>query len=306
MKCFKTKQLAFGVTLSIIVGIFMSSLAPYAHAVEIKFLKVKYNKVQERVDLRAKEVSGLRFNQNVTQEALGRVILAGGPEVKIDQAKFGKLISLSGQVRWHADRAGERLIASVQELATVAAKEAKILGPGSIQERLGTMILANAQKEFTALAYAKIDDLYNAARHQEALGRQILREARLDWASGEMGNAVFATARGKITPAISGEVIQAVQTTGGFGLVDDFRIGLTLLAGERGTVFSRLMGSKTMPASVSAVTYADAGWGGFAEYGFATVAGFIFVMYLFAGIMIDVEPPVEKEEEKPYEYQKAA
>jgi len=286
-------------------GIFVLSVVPVSHAIEIKFLKVKYNKVQSRVDSGVKEVAGLTFNKRINQEAMGTVIAAGGPDLNINQEVYGKTISIAGQLDWLGNRAKERLAMAMQELEAVVLKEARILGPGAIQERLGAMILANAQIGLVHMADAGIDDVYNAARGQEAMGRQIVKEARLHWASGEMGKAVFATIQGRITPEISGEVIRTIQTTGGFGHEEDFRIGLTVLAGERGRELTQLMPPEFIPTSGTA-TYADAGWGGFAEYGFASVAGFIFVMYLFAGIMTDVEPPVEKEEEKPYEYQKAA
>lgn len=302
MKPGRMKQLM----CSIMTGIFILSVASHAHAIEIKFLKLKYDKVQERVDLGVKEVAGLAFEQGKNQEALGKVIAAGGPEMKIDQTEFGKRISITGQLSWLENRAQERLAVAMQELDAVIAKEAKILGPGAIQERLGAMILANAQRELVHNAEARIEDIYNAARHQEALGRQIVKTARLNWASEEMAKSVFATIQGRITPEIPGEVIRTVQTTGGFGHEGDFRLGLSVLAGERGKELTQLMPPEITPAPGSAVTYADTGWGGFAEYGFATVAGFIFAMYLLAGIMTDVEPPAEKEEEKPYEYPKAA
>ncbi len=288
------------------LGIFVLSVAPASHAIEIKFLKVKYNKVQGRVDSGMKEVVGLTFSQRTNQEALGEVIAAGGPGMNIDQMEFGRTISIAGQLGWLGNRAKGRLATATQELNAVIMKEAKILGPGAIQERLGAMILANAQVKLVHMADARIDDVFNAGQGQEALGRQIVKGARLHWASGEMGKAVFATIQGRITPGISREVIRTIQTTGGFGHEKDFRIGLAVLTGERGRELTQLMPPEITTASGSAVTYAGAGWGGFAEYGFATVAGFIFVMYLFAGIMTDVEPPVEKEEEKTYEYQKAA
>jgi hypothetical protein len=302
MKPGRVKQLI----CSIVAGVLVLSVAPLSHALEIKFLKLKYDKVQQRVDLGVKEVAVMTFDQAKNQEALGKVIASGGSEMNINQPEYGKRISIAGQLDWLGSRAKMRLAAAMMELDAVVAKEARILGPGAIQERLGTMILAKAQIGLVHNVEARIDDIYNASRHQEVLGFQIVKAARLDWASEEMAKSVFATIQGRITPEISGEVIRTLESTGGFGHAEDFRLGLFVLAGERGERFTQLMPPAIAPLTTRGATYAGAGWGGFAEYGFATVAGFIFVMYLFAGILTDVEPPVEKEEEKPYEYPKAA
>ncbi len=280
---------------------------PMSEAAEIKFLKTIYSRAQERMGAEIKELGWLEFNRGRVQEELGRFIQEGGQEMKISQEALGGGIAAAGHILWQTKGANVRLAHAIVRTSTIVAREESILSPGAIQERLGSMILANAQTELVHNAEAKVDDVFNAARHQEGLGRQIVKTARLNWARGEMGKAVFATTQGRMMPEISGTVIRTVQSTGGFGHEADFRIGLTALASERGRGFSELMPSEITPVSGSAVTYADAGWGGFAEYGFATVSGFIFVMWLFANSMINLKPPVEKGEELPYEeYRKAA
>jgi hypothetical protein len=280
---------------------------PLSEAAEINFLKTIHGKAQERMGVEIKELGWLEFNRGRVQEELGGFIQEGGREMKISQEALGSGIAAAGHILWQTKGANVRLAHAIVRTADIVAREASIMGPAAIQARLGAMILANAQTELVLNTGAKIDDVFDAARHQEGLGREIVRTARFSWASEEMGKAVFATTQGRRLPEISGEVIQTVQIMGGFGHAEDFRIGLSVLAGERGREFTQLMPSDITPASESSVTNTGSGWGGFAEYGLASVGGFIFVMWLFANSMTSLQPPMEKGEEVPYEeYRKAA
>lgn len=303
MKSKKIRQFIGLISMAVLVF----TWAHLAEATEIKFLKVIYGKAQERMGAEIKGLSWLEFNRGRVQEELGRFIQEGGPEMKISQEALGSGIAAAAHIKWQTRGANVLLAKAIVKSATIVAREESILGPDAIQGRLGAMILARAQKELVHRSEAGVDDIYNAARHQEALGAQIARTARLSWASGEMSKAVFATTQGRITPEISGEVIRTVQSAGGFGHTEDFRLGLSVLASEGGSAFTELMPSEVTSAPTRAATYAGVGWGGFAEYGFASVAGFIFAMWLFSNSVTSLEPPVEKgEEEELYEYLEAA
>ncbi|MFQ5780437.1 MAG: hypothetical protein ACE5HN_06575 [Nitrospiria bacterium] len=133
-----------------------------------------------------------------------------------------------------------------------------------------------------------------------------VKEAKLNWAIGEMGKAVSAAVRGEETGPIPANAVFIVRSKGGFGQLDDFRLALTLLSEERGQSMTHLVPGPVTPKPARAINYAEAGWGGFAEYGFFSLVAFAYVMWMFSWAMTDLEHHVPKEEEKPYEYPMAA
>ncbi|MFQ5949219.1 MAG: hypothetical protein ACE5J1_00850 [Nitrospiria bacterium] len=288
------------------IGVLLVSGAHLSHAKEIKFLKIIYGKAQERMGTEIRDLGWLEWNRGRVQEELGRVIQEGGPALEISQEALGRGIAASAQIDWRIKQANVRLAKAKVRTADIVAREEGILGHGAIQERLGAMILAKAQRERLVAEEARIADKFDAKERQEGFVRGIVEEARLNWAIGEMGKAVFATVQGKTSPAISDDVLRTVQSKAGFGHLDDFRLALTLLANERGSSFTGLMPPEVTPLPSRAISYTEAGWGGFAEYGFISLAAFVYVMWMFSGVMTDLEHHVEEKVEETYEYKKAA
>ncbi|MFQ5579622.1 MAG: hypothetical protein ACE5FZ_03345 [Nitrospiria bacterium] len=130
--------------------------------------------------------------------------------------------------------------------------------------------------------------------------------AKLNWATSEMGKAVYSAIRGEETAPIAGNAVHIIRSQKGFGHLDDFRMALTLLSEERGQPLTHLVPAPLTPKPSRANNYTGAGWGGFAEYGFFSIAGFAYVMWLFSRSAIDLEQHEATEEEKPYEYPMAA
>ncbi len=135
---------------------------------------------------------------------------------------------------------------------------------------------------------------------------QEVKAAKLNWATAEMGKALFAAVRGEETAPIPANAIYIVQSEGGFGHLDDFRLALTLLSEERGQSMTHLVPGPLTPKPSRANNYTGAGWGGFAEYGFFSLVAFAYVMWMASWVAIDLERHGVKEEEKPYEYPMAA
>ncbi|HIE66098.1 MAG: hypothetical protein ABGX83_00595 [Nitrospira sp.] len=135
---------------------------------------------------------------------------------------------------------------------------------------------------------------------QEVMG------ARLNWATAEMGKAVFAAVRGEVTAPIAENAVHVIRSQAGFGHLDDFRLALTLLSEERGQSMTHLVPGPVTPMPARANNYTSAGWGGFAEFGFFSLVAFAYVMWLSSWVAIDLERHGVREEEKPYEYPMAA
>ncbi|MFQ5780603.1 MAG: hypothetical protein ACE5HN_07430, partial [Nitrospiria bacterium] len=190
--------------------------------------------------------------------------------------------------------------------ADIVAREEGILGPAAVQKRIEAMNLANAKKARFIAEEAKIGARFDAKLQQTAFVKRIVGEAQLNWATGEMARGVFATLQGANSDPIPNTVFSTVQSKAGLGHLDDFRLGLTLLSEERGQSMAHLIPVPVTPKPSRAINYAEAGWGGFAEYGFFSLVAFAYVMWMFCWSMTDLEHHVTKEEEKPYEYRKAA
>jgi len=130
--------------------------------------------------------------------------------------------------------------------------------------------------------------------------------ARMNWATAEMGRAVFAAVRGEVTAPIAENAVHIIRSQAGFGHLDDFRLALTLLSEERGKTMTHLIPGPVTPMPARANNYTGAGWGGFAEFGFFSLVAFAYVMWLTSWVAIDLERHGVKEEEKTYEYPMAA
>jgi hypothetical protein len=171
---------------------------------------------------------------------------------------------------------------------TALVSEEEIMGGGTLSREMG--------KQNAAVPPLQV---WNMTRLE-------VKEARLNWATSEMGKAVFAAVRGEETAPIPHNAVHIVQTEGGFGHLDDFRLALTLLSEERGQSMTHLVPGPLTPNASRANNYTGAGWGGFAEYGFASLVAFAYVMWMASWVAIDLERHGVKEEEKPYQYPMAA
>ncbi len=261
-------------------------------AVNITHLQGEYGKAQEEMGRAIKESAWLEYNRGKVQETLGRFIQEGGPEGNVLQEELGSGIAAAAHIRWRTIGVQEAIADSILSVSDVVAQEAQIV-TGENQEGLGQMILEVAQEDY--------------ATAQETLGRQVLRQAQLDYAGGIMATTLQASIRGEDAGPISQELVSVVRRNTGYNQLSNFALAASMLEGETGISLSHIFPSESPAADSGTYAAIDQGWGGFAEFGFFSIAGFVFLMWAAGWVVKNAGSPLEgKEEEEFVEYQEAA
>jgi hypothetical protein len=295
----------------IVMGMLLFSVA-FSQAEEIKFLKVKYMAAQKEMGSAILGSGRLGQLYSQTQESLGTMIRDAGPQGKIDQPLLGKEIAEAAHLKWQAGAAEEALGSAIVKTSMIVSKEAAITGKEAIQERLGAMIQAKAQREWVATEEAKSFVATMAAALQEEQGRTIQKGARFNWAEGEVATAVrTAHLSEKVSEPIPGEVLFSLRSVTGFESEGTLRTALTFMEGEKGVPFTGLLPAPVVITAAGPSKYAEGGWGGFAEFGFFSLLSFGWAMATFSWVMTDldrgrVKKTEEMEEEEEVVFRKAA
>lgn len=263
-----------------------------SYALEVRFLQVPYSNTQEKIARAIVQVGRADWERGRVEEELGRLIHDQDPHAALDQGLLGKAI-LQGAV--HARRRGEaeeRLGSAILAGARVFSAEKRIVG--EIQERMGGLILAIAQNDRfdpeVLLAAARMQE----GRIQEALGKQAARTARLRWAEGELSrsaqSAFFAPSLEVVPLSFIEEALSTLRKEQGYLYEEDLRLALTLIDRERGQMLlPRIFPPQERTVSPAGMGYTGMGKGGFWEFGFFALAGFLGVILAYTWVLIDLE-----------------
>lgn len=271
-----------------VMGVLLFSTTFSSQAEEITSLKIERMNAQEEMGSAIMESSRLAWKRGLAQERLGQIIRDAGREGKLDQPLLGKGIAEAAHLKWQAGAAEEAVGSAIVKISMIVSKEAAITGKEAIQERLGAMIQAGAQREWAAPEGAKSFTAAKAAALQEEEGRTIQKTARLRWAEGVMADTVQA-ALGSLpfeTATIPIEALSVIRTSVGFEPEENLRRALTLLEEERGAPFTEILPAPVAISAAGPVTYTVAG----REKGlgaFASLFGFAWAMAMFSWALTD-------------------
>ncbi len=275
-----------GMGVLLLIGISQSQSA------NINYLQEEYGEAQEEMGQAIRESGWLEYNRGRVQETLGRFIQEGGPEGNVLQEELGSGIAAAAHIRWRTIGTQEAIAGSILRVANIVAQEALIVA-GKVQEGFGEMILLDAQEAYAA--------------SQEVMGRDLVRRVQIDVAGGVMATMLQANLRGEETGPIPQEVIDTMRRNGAYKQLSNFALAVSMLEGETGVSLSHLIPNESLTPGTGTFASIDQGWGGFAEYGFFAIAGFVFLMWATAWVVLrDGPPSAEKEEEEFVEYRKAA
>ncbi len=281
-----------------------------SQAQEIKFLKIKYMSAQEGMGGAIMKASRLAWNEARAQERLGQIIRDTGPQGKFDQPLLAKGMVEAALLKWQVGVAEEEVGSAIVKTSMIVSKEVAIMGKEAIQERIGAMIQAKAQREWIASGEAKLLAGTRLAALQEKQGRVIQKRASFNWAEGEVATAVRAAHFSEnVSEPIPTEVLFSLRSVTGFQAEENLRLGLVLMEGEQGVSFTKLLPAPEAITASAQVNYVEKGWGGFAEYGFFSLLAFGWAMAMFSWTLTDldraqVKKTEEREEEE--EFRKAA
>lgn len=293
-----------------VLGMLLISSAIFSsQAEEIKFLKIKYMNAQQEMGRAIMESGQLGWSYGQVQEQLGKIIQEAGPEGKIDQPLLGKGIAEAAHFKWQIGTSEEALGSAIVKTSMIVSREAAIMGKEAIQERLGAMIQAQAQREWIASEEAKSFAATRVASLQEEEGRAIQKKARFNWAEGEVATAVrTAHLSEKVSEPIPSEVLFSLRPVTGFESEGNLRVALASMEGEKGVPFTKLLPATEVLAAGPS-EYPERGWGGVAEFGLFSLLGFGWAMTMLSWVVTDLDRGrVKKIEEKEEEvvFRKAA
>ncbi|MFQ5588550.1 MAG: hypothetical protein ACE5F7_06895 [Nitrospiria bacterium] len=276
--------------------VFLAGTLP-SQAANLRFLQEEYRASQEELGRQIQHAAWTRFDMGRVQEKLGNHIAEEAPRTMgmVSQEVLGSVFATSGHMRWVLANAQETLGSAIVQTARLINEDGMIVR-GKIQEAFGDVIQAEAQESYFA--------------SQEALGREISREAQLKFAGSVMANTLYAALRGEEVTPVSHAVTGVFRKHGAYADLANFRLGVSLLENETDRPLSHIIPEIRMASTGLTAGYAskEQGWGGFAEYGGFALFGFIFSMWAFVWTVMNAYPiasgAVEEEE---YEaYQKAA
>jgi len=294
--------------IAAIMGLsFLLTIVP-SEAAEIKFFKQQYGQSQERMGREIMQAAWLKWNHGTAQERLGSFIQTGAENGFFVQEELGSGIAAAAHLRWEGMKAQERIGMAIANVSAVLKKEARILGPEVIQERLGTVILANAQTAYRIGVENQVADGIALVAAQAGIGREIQTAAQVNWTGGMMAQTAYATLEGRNTEAIPFAMFATLRSAKAFAHEQNFRLAMGLLAAETGMPMTEIL-PQAQSATSTGSTYSSAGvstgWGGFFEYGLWSILAFFYVGYLFGRNAFDLRTQ-GKVEEMPWIYQKAA
>ncbi|MFQ5597813.1 MAG: hypothetical protein ACE5GK_07160 [Nitrospiria bacterium] len=279
-------------------------------ATEIKFLRVIYDKSIERSGKEIIHLALLDSGKIRTQEAIGKLIVKDASSGRLTQAAAVAYSAVEKFVVSGIDRERGntilRLSKAEARTADIIAREEAILGPAAIQKRIQAMNSAKMKQALIDAEELRVARKIEAKEQQVRFAKNVVRNAQVNWAAGEMGKGLFARVQGRNTDPIPSEVVGIVRSGLGFGVLDDFRLGLTLLENETGQPMRQLVPAPATVASSAYPVTVSGGWGGFAEFGFFSVLGFVFVGWMWFSIVTHDVALYEEKEEAPLEYKKAA
>ena len=308
MKRGKTIISFFGVVGAVLLIV----LAVLSQGEEIKFLKIKYMKAQEDMGAATLAAGQLGWNRGAVQERLGRLIQEAGPNGKIDQASLGRGIAEGASLKWREGEAQEALGAAILKTSRIVAKEMEITGKGKVQERLGTMILAQARLEQDLAEASKRASLVKAGEIQEKQGREIQKAAQFDWAEktliGQVQAALQSVSPERAPGPISLEALSIIRSQAGFESEGNLRSALVLFEEKSGISVAGILPQPEIIAP--SIGYAEEKGGGFREFGLFSLLSFVWAMGMFSWIWTDLDlstiERIERRKEKPAEFRKAA
>lgn len=273
-----------------VVGMFLLSMTVPSRAEEIRFLKVKYMSAQRETGLAIVESSQGAWRLGQTEERLGKMIRDAGPAGKIDQKMLGEGIAEAASLKWRLGLSKESLGSAIAQTATVAYREAAITGPAARQERLGRAIQAEARYDWTLAMGARRTALIKAGERQERMGREIQKAAQARWAEAGIGQAVqSALSSGRVSGPISPTALSIVGENVGYRFEANLRLALSLLSNQTGKPLTQMLPAPTIISSAGPPVYTELGWGGFAEYGLASLVGFVWAMAMFSWTLTDLD-----------------
>jgi len=288
----KSIKIMGSILVSTVAGLFLLLISLSAQTEEIHFSSGIVGASQEQMGEAIKNVAFYRWNMGRIQEEAGEFIQKESLRGMIPQEGLGSWIAAAGHLKWELFRAEEALGASIVSVAMAE--------NGRIQEALGSVIASNAQQ---GVAEAR-------SVAQMALGQEISNNAQIQWASAMMAGAVQATLEGKVIEPLSPEILQRLRrTSGGFEAENTFRLALSLLETETGKAMMQVLPSQEALAVFSASTLQSGagGLGGFAEFGFWALLGFVFIGWMaFKDYSMTMPPALEVEEEAAWLYKEAA
>lgn len=293
------------------MGMLLFSATFSSQAEEIKFLKTKHMNAQQEMGSAIMESGRLGWGYGQVQEQLGKIIQDAGPGGKIDQTLLGKGIAEAAHFKWQMGTSEESLGSAIVKTSMIVSKEAAITGKEVIQGRLGAMIQAKAQREWTASEEAKSFAAARAAALQEEQGRTIQKKARFSWAEGEVATAVrTAHLSERVSEPIPNEVLFSLRSTTGFESEGNLRMALAFMEGEKGVPFTTLLPAPGVITAAGPSKYTEEGWGGFAEFGLFSLLSFGWAMTMFSWVMTDLDrgrvKKTEEEMEEEVVFRKAA
>jgi hypothetical protein len=271
-----------------VIWVLLFSTTFSSEAEEIKFLKIEQMNAQEEMGSAIMESSRLAWKRGLAQERLGQIIRDAGPQGKFDQPLLGKGIAEAAHLKWQAGAAEEAVGSAIVKASMIVSKKAAITGKEAIQERLGAMIQAKAQREWAASEEAKSFAAARAAALQDEEGRTIQKTAQLRWAEGVMADTVQAalgSLPSETAPATS-EALSVIRTNVGFGPEENLRLAWLLLEEEKGAPLTEILPAPVVIGAAGPVTYTVVGW----EKGlgtFASLFGFAWAMAMFSWALTD-------------------
>ncbi|MFQ5597858.1 MAG: hypothetical protein ACE5GK_07390 [Nitrospiria bacterium] len=142
-----------------------------------------------------------------------------------------------------------------------------------------------------------------------ARNSQIQREAELTVAGGMMTRALNAALQGKTVEPIPQDIVNIFKKHGAYNQLSNFMIAVNLLEKESGKSLGHLL--PNTPSTIAKGGHFrghEEGWGGWGEFGYFAVVGFIFSLWAHTWVARSSRPPMEEEEEEEeyMEYKKAA
>ncbi len=278
-------------------------------ATEIKFLKIIYGKSIERGGREIINLALLDSSKIRTQDAINKIIQGKGPEGRITQEAASKVAAVGRFVVSNIDRQRGQTILRISKAkartADIITREEGILGPAAIQNRIRAMNLAKAQRALIDVEELRAARKIEAKERQAGFVRRLIERTQLNWATEEMRKGLFASVQGRNPVPMPSQVLGIIQSSVGIGALNDFRLATTLLENETGQPMTQLLPAFVTVRSSGSARNVLGGWGGFAEFGFFAVTGFIFSMWILAGDAMRNKPPIEGEEEEEEEEEEA-
>lgn len=291
------------------LGLLIFTGVQRSDATEIKFLKIIYGKSVERGGKAIIDLALLDSSKVRTQEAMDHLIRGEASEGRFSEEALAAFDAVEKFTVSQIDRERGmtilRLSNAKARTADIVSREEAILGPAAIAERIRALNRVKAKQALIDAEDARLARRIDARERQLKFVRHLVQGAQKNWATDVMGKAVFTSLQGEVSPPVPSDAVLTVKSTMGFGALDNFRFATGLLEDETGRPMAHLLPAVVTAASSGSQRGASEGWGGFWEFGFFAMTGFLFSMWTLARTaMRDGVPgvPIEGEEEAEEEY----